>query len=62
MAAFRKDDVDLLVFLHGDRTRMPKQLLDVLDQEYVWTPQSMSADYPGLMQSKTAHVDLYVRR
>ncbi|MGI4827164.1 MAG: hypothetical protein ACRYFU_03090 [Janthinobacterium lividum] len=62
VAAFRRDHVDLLIFLHGDRTRMPKQLLDVMDQEYVSAPHSLAAYDSGLMQSKTAHVDLYVRR
>jgi hypothetical protein len=53
---------DELLFLHRDRTRLPKAILAKIEREYVLAePQSLQGFWEE-REEMDAHVDLYVRR
>ena len=48
---------DLLVFAHNDRTRIPQQILNDIDQNYREVPALSGAD-----GDPEAHADVFIRR
>ena len=54
--AWQDNHFDLLVFLHGDRTRVPGAILHLIDRDYTEITNPASPSNPD------AEIDVYVRR